>query len=125
MIRKFIEEKHGGERNIGVGRIILPAVLLHGSFDAVLMCVKCYVYASYEQYYANGGTDDDATYVEPYNALATSLIAIFGIVTVMALSFGWYTYQHRKQMLRLATYDMNRARYGKGGGFNAPNILQF
>jgi len=122
MIRKFIEEKHGGERNIGVGRIIFPAVLLHGSFDAVLMCVKCYVYASYEQYYANGGTDDDATWVEPYNALATSLTAVFGIVSVMALSFGWYTYQHKKQMLRLATYDMNRARYGRGG-FNAPNIV--
>jgi hypothetical protein len=122
MIRKFIEEKHGGERNIGVGRIIFPAVLLHGSFDAVLMCVKCYVYASYEQYYANGGTDDDATWVEPYNALATSLTAVFGIVSVMALSSGWYTYQHKKQMLRLATYDMNRARYGRGG-FNAPNIV--
>jgi hypothetical protein len=40
MIRKFIEEKHCGERNVGVGRIIFPSVILHGTFDAILMCIN-------------------------------------------------------------------------------------
>ncbi|KAK1746814.1 hypothetical protein QTG54_002158 [Skeletonema marinoi] len=33
MIKKFVEEP---QNHIGVGRIILPAVLLHGTFDAIL-----------------------------------------------------------------------------------------
>jgi hypothetical protein len=122
MIRKFIEEKHGGERNIGVGRIIFPAVLLHGTFDAILMCVNAYIDASYDRYYTNGGTDDDATWVQPYNELAINLIAVLGVLLVMTISFGWYSYQHKLQMLRLAKIDMNRSRYGRGG-FKTPALV--
>ncbi|KAL3773386.1 hypothetical protein ACHAW5_010992 [Stephanodiscus triporus] len=122
MIRKFIEDKHGGERNIGVGRIIFPAVLLHGTFDAILMCVNAYIDASYDRYYANGGTDDDATWVPPYNFVVINSIAVLGILGVMAVSFGWYSYQNKLQMLRLAKIDMSRSRYGRGR-FNAPNLI--
>ena len=122
MIRKFIEERHCGERNIGVGRIIFPAVLLHGTFDAVLMCVNAYIDSSYDRYYNNGGTDDDATWVQPYNELVVNVIACMGILGVMSISFGWYSYQNKMQMLRLAKIDMNRSRYGRGR-FNTPNLV--
>lgn len=118
MIRKFIEEKHGGERNIGVGRIIFPAVLLHGTFDAILMSVNAYIEASYESYYENGGNGDEI----PFNAVAVNLIACLGIIGVMAVSFGWYSHQNKMQMLRLAMFDMSRAGSGLGG-FHAPSIV--
>ncbi len=37
MIHKFIEDKHCRERNIGVGCIIFPAIIIHGTFNAILM----------------------------------------------------------------------------------------
>jgi hypothetical protein len=120
MIRKFIEEKHGGERNIGVGRIIFPAVLLHGTFDAILMSVNAYIEASYESYYENGGGYDAD--VVPFNAIVVNLVACLGIIGVMAVSFGWYSHQNKMQMLRLAMFDMNRAGIGLSG-FHAPSIV--
>ena len=119
MIRKFIEEKHGGARNIGVGKIILPAVLLHGTFDAILMCVNAYIESAWDAYYDNGGGDDDEV---PFNVLAVNLIAGLGIISVMALSFGWYTHQNQLQMLRLAKYDAKDKSSGRGR-FNAPNLV--
>merc|ERR1712037_833243 len=106
MIRKFIEEKHGGARNIGVGRIIFPAILLHGSFDAVLLAVNAYIESAWDRYYENGVLDDDEYFEKPYNALAVNLIAPLGIIGVMAASFGWYSYQNKSQMSRLANFDM-------------------
>ncbi|KAL9184043.1 hypothetical protein ACHAXT_002129 [Thalassiosira profunda] len=121
MIRKFIEEKHGGARNIGIGRIILPAVLLHGTFDAILMCVNAYIESSWDDFYENGGYDDD-NWVVPYNAVAVNLIAAVGIISVMAVSFGWYSYQHKLQTLRLAAFDAKDKASGRGR-FNAPNLV--
>lgn len=125
MIRKFIEERHSGERNIGVGRIILPAILLHGTFDAILMCVNAYIEAAVDRYYANGGTDDDASYEAPYNVFLLNLIAPVGIIGVMLASFGWYSYQNKQQMSRLAEYDQRKENRssGRGGGFTAPNLV--
>jgi hypothetical protein len=119
MIRKFIEEKHGATRRMGVGRIIFPALLLHGTFDAVLMCVNAYIEASWDTYYENGGKDEDEV---PYNALLVNLSAAFGIIAVMAVSFGWYSYQNKQQMNRLAKIDINRSMVS-GGSFNAPAEL--
>jgi len=123
MIRKFIEEKYDGERNIGVGRIIFPAVLLHGTFDAILMGVNAYIEASWDSYYDNEGGDDENSYDVPYNVVAVNSIASIGIIGVMAVSFFWYTYQNKLQMLRLAKYDKkNKSRSGRGG-FSAPNLV--
>ena len=123
MIRKFIEEKHGGKSHIGVGRIIFPAVLLHGTFDAILMCVNSYIEASWDNYYENGGGDDDATYQEPYNSLAVNLTAAFGVIGVMVASFGWYTYQNKLQTRRLMTYEARtHAKYARNG-FSSPELV--
>jgi hypothetical protein len=111
-----------GERNIGVGRIIFPAVILHGTFDATLMCVNTYIGSLYNRYYGKGGTDDNTTWVQPYNKLVASLIACIGILGVMVVSFGWSSYQNKMQMLRSVKIDMNRWRYERGQ-FNAPNFI--
>jgi len=124
MVRKFIEERHGGERNIGVGRIIIPAVLLHGTFDAILMCVNAFIEASWEWYYENGGTDDDETFVYPFNAVLVNSIAALGILGVMAISFGWYSYQNKLQILRLLGYEHTKSRSrSRGGSFSAPSLV--
>jgi len=122
MIRKFIEEKHGAARNMGVGKIIFPAILLHGTFDAILMCVNAFIEASWDRYYENGGGDDDATYEAPFNVLLVNLIAAIGILGVMGLSFAWYTYQNRLQISRLSAIDVDRS-VRSGRSFNAPNIV--
>ena len=122
MIRKFIEEKHGAARNMGVGKIIFPAILLHGTFDAILMCVNAFIEASWDSYYEDGGRDDDATYEAPFNVLLVNLIAAIGILGVMGLSFAWYTYQNRLQISRLSAIDVDRS-VRSGRSFNAPNIV--
>ena len=103
-----------------MGRIIFPAVLLHGTFDAILMSVNAYIEASYESYYENGGGYDAD--VVPFNAIVVNLVACLGIIGVMAVSFGWYSHQNKMQMLRLAMFDMNRAGIGLSG-FHAPSIV--
>ena len=45
MICKFIEEKHGDASHVRVGMILFPAIVLHGTFDAILMCVNAYIEA--------------------------------------------------------------------------------
>lgn len=122
MIRKFIEEKHGGTKNMGVGRIILPAVMLHGTFDAILMCINAYIEASWEYYYENGGGGDNEDEV-PYDVLFANLVCALGIFGVMGLSFGWYSYQNKLQMKRLAIIDMDRSVRSGRGRFAAPNLV--
>lgn len=95
MIRKFVElDEHNGHR-VGVGRIILPAVIIHGSFDAVLMGINVFVETAWD------GADDIAADAEPYNALAVNLVAWISITTIMLGGILWYYRENRKQGTRL------------------------
>ena len=123
MIRKFMEERLEGERNIGIGRIIFPAVLLHGTFDAILMCANTYIESAWESYYENEGGDNDVDINEPYNVLAVNLIAPIGIIGVMFLSFMWYLHQNKLQMLRLARLDQKNKLRSNRGGFKSPDLV--
>ena len=100
MIRKFVEER---QNHIGVGRIILPAVLLHGTFDAILLSITTYIEAKYEQLYENGGNDEDDL---PFNAFAVNLVAWVSILGLMAFGFGWYMIENRRQTKRLALIEV-------------------
>lgn len=122
MIRKFIEEKHGGEKNIGVGRIVFPAVLLHGTFDAILMSINAFIEMKWDKYYEdnNGNIDYNAT---PYNAVVVNLVAGFGIIGVMAASFVWYSIQNKLQMLKLRKIELKNQPKSKRGDFNAPELV--
>ena len=106
MIRKFIEDKEEyGRRNIGIGKIIFPAVLLHGTFDAILLCANAYVGSQWNDYYESGEYYGDD--YEPYNVLAVNLITAGGIIGVMVLGFSWYSHQNKLQMLRLAKLSVD------------------
>lgn len=99
MIRKFVEgEKDDGHR-IGVGRIVLPAIILHGSFDAILMGINVFIETAWDNYLdekeGNAGGGD------PYNKFVVNLVAWIGISGVMLLGVLWYFVNYRSQRLRL------------------------
>jgi hypothetical protein len=100
MIKKFIEEP---QNHLGVGKIILPAVILHGTFDAILLSITTYIETKYDQFYANGGNDADGL---PFNAVALNIVAWASILSLMTFGFGWYTFQNRRQMKRLALMEL-------------------
>merc|ERR1712216_602141 len=95
MIRKFVELDHQKGHRIGVGRIILPAVLLHGTFDAILMAINVYI----EMAWATGDHDNNGTL--PYNALLVNVTAWAGISLTMLVGILWYFRENRRQRLRL------------------------
>lgn len=101
MIRKFIECKNDANNHrIGVGRVVLPAVLLHGSFDSVLLGINMYVESAYDSYLeANSGNIEEGADV--YNSAQVNLVAWLSITLIMLIAIIWYYWQHRKQRLRL------------------------
>ena len=123
MIHKFIEQKHTEKKNIGVGRIIFPAVLLHGTFDAILMSINAYIEAKWDRYYEENDDMDDDAMIVPYNAALVNMFAWVGIIGVMAVSFGWYTLKNQYQMLALARIEQKSQPRSKRGGFDAPNLV--
>jgi len=122
VVRKFLEDNSISTVRVGAGKIVLPAVLLHGTFDAVLMCVNVYVDYKWTKYeekqannYANNAAaqeaeedgDDDAAAASsfegylPYNAFLVNLIAWISVVGTMLLGLIWYYVQNRNQKARL------------------------
>lgn len=103
MIRKFVEfDEHNGHR-VGVGRIILPAVILHGSFDAILMGINVFVETAWDNYLEeNDGKVGDT---EPYNALIVNLVAWISITGIMIAGLLWYYRENRKQRARLKVLE--------------------
>jgi len=100
MIKKFVEEP---QNHIGVGRIILPAVLLHGTFDAILLSITTYIETKYDEFYANGGNDADGL---PFNAVAVNIVAWTSILGLMGFGFIWFMIQSRRQTKRLALVEI-------------------
>lgn len=110
MIRKFVETSEQSGHRIGVGRIILPAVVLHGSFDAFLMAVN--VISEYIEYsdYAEG---EDSS----YSSLVLNIVACIGITAIMLLGILWYFRANRLQRQRLKDLEeKDKAKWPQGGG---------
>lgn len=103
MIRKFVElDNHNGHR-VGVGRIVLPAVVVHGTFDAVLMGINVYVETAWDRYLEeNEGNISDE---DPYNAVIVNVVAWVGITAVMIAGLLWYYRENRMQRDRLKTLE--------------------
>jgi len=104
MIRKFVEGGSDEGHRIGVGRILLPAVLLHGSFDAILMSVNVFQETAWDSYLQenNGVVGDDGG---PYNPLVVDIIAWCGITVIMLAGMMWYYRENRKQRDRLKVLE--------------------
>ena len=101
MVRKFVEgTADANQHRIGVGRIILPAVLLHGSFDAILYGINVYVESSWDAYLVanNGNVEDGAT---PYNPVVVNLVAWVSIIFIMLIAILWFYRENRAQRTRL------------------------
>ena len=101
MIRKFVEsDGHNGHR-IGVGRILLPAVLLHGTFDAILMSVNFYQERSWESYLKEHEGEIQQGDSGLYKQLVANMTAGAGMTTVMVAGIMWFYREHRRQRDRL------------------------
>jgi hypothetical protein len=115
MIRKFVETDDQAGHRIGVGRVVLPAVLLHGSFDAVLMGINVYQETAWDRYLEenNGNIEEDG----PYNSLVVNLVAWISITGVMLSGILWYYRENRSQRLRLKILEEQvKAGHGGSGG---------
>mmetsp|Transcript_5258 Transcript_5258/g.12535 ORF Transcript_5258/g.12535 Transcript_5258/m.12535 type:complete len:1161 (-) Transcript_5258:138-3620(-) len=118
MIRKFVETDTINGHRIGVGRIIMPAVIMHGTFDAILLGINVYIETSWDKYLeANAGNvnDDDPT---PYNSFLVNLVAWISISFVMLAGFIWYYRENRKQRLRLIEMEEHERAMGSPGYVN-------
>ena len=99
MVRKFVEGTTLNNHRIGVGRIILPAVMLHGTFDAILMGINVYVESAWDAYLEeNEGRVGDG---EPYNPRTVNFVAWCSICMVTLIGFLWHLKEHRNQQSRL------------------------
>lgn len=103
MIRKFVESSQDNGHRIGAGRIILPAVIIHGSFDAVLMGINVYVETAWDQYLADN--EGDMPDEPPYNSLVVNLVAWVSIIVIMLSGFLWYYRENRAQRQRLIVLE--------------------
>ncbi|KAL7468756.1 hypothetical protein ACHAXS_008985 [Conticribra weissflogii] len=123
MIKKFIEEKHTSDKHVGVGKIVFPAILLHGTFDAILMSINTYIEAQWDRYYEDYDEKDDDSYEVPYNSVLVNIIAWVGIVGVMIGSFVWYHVKNHFQMMSLASIEQKYQSKAKRSGFDAPSVV--
>jgi len=101
MVRKFVETQDVNGHRIGVGRIVLPSVIMHGTFDAILLGINVFIETSWDEYLdANDGNIDDEN-MTPYNPVFVNVVAWLSITFVMLVGFLWYYKENRSQRLRL------------------------
>jgi hypothetical protein len=121
MIRKFVEIEHVNGHRIGVGRIILPAVIMHGTFDAILLGINVFIETSWDDYMeANGGNIDEENPI-PYNSFIVNLVAWLSITFVLLAGFIWYYKENRRQRLRLIQMEEHEKAMGSPG-YTSPRV---
>lgn len=96
VIKKFLEEGEAAN-NVGVGRIVFPAIMLHGSFDSVLMLINSYVDIIADM-------DDDAN--NNYDQVLINTVAACSVIGVMIIGTIWYWMQNRLQKARLKGLEL-------------------
>jgi hypothetical protein len=115
MIRKFVETEDMNGHRIGVGRIIMPAVIMHGTFDAILLGINVFIETSWDDYMeANNGKIDENN-PTPYNPFVLNLVAWLSISFVMLAGFVWYFRENRRQRLRLIQMEEHEKAMGSQG----------
>ena len=98
-----------GQRGVGIGRIISPAILLHGSFDFVLM-VAAYL-QQVEKIKEGNDDDSDIPKEDDSDAVMSeedipTLVFSFGMVLV---GYIYYVWQSRAQTKRFIAMDRTAA----------------
>jgi hypothetical protein len=100
MVRKFVECEDDNTHRVGVGRIILPAVIMHGTFDAVLLAINVYIETAWDSYLQQNEGNFDSNN-PPYNPIVVNTVAWLSIIFVMVSGVLWYYRENRSQRLRL------------------------
>mmetsp|Transcript_16382 Transcript_16382/g.31027 ORF Transcript_16382/g.31027 Transcript_16382/m.31027 type:complete len:931 (-) Transcript_16382:112-2904(-) len=96
VIKKFLEVGQEGS-SLGVGKIVLPSILLHGAFDSVLMIINSYIDLVAES--------DDDQLTQP-NTVILNVVAACCVTSVMLIGAVWYWRQNRVQKSRLKVLEM-------------------
>ena len=107
MIRKFVECDNDNSHRVGVGRIILPAVIMHGSFDAVLLAINVFIETSWDAYLEANEGDIDINN-PPYNPIIVNIVAWTSVIFVMLSGLFWYYRENRNQRLRLILLEQKK-----------------
>jgi hypothetical protein len=88
-----------GNHSYKLGRIILPALILHGSFDFVLMLMALL-----------RSIDGDGDSQDPTQGINEAMPALIASVPIVFLGFIYYICQSEAQRLRL--YELNQGLQG-------------
>lgn len=120
--RKLIEGRTDeSNQRIGVGKIVFPAILMHGTFDAVLLGINIYVETKWESYlekYGGNVNPDDP----PYDTYKLNIVAWCSITAVMLVGLVWYFIENRKQKQRLEVLEeTERAKSDEGPSYKSPS----
>ena len=94
-----------GNRRFGLGRILFPAILLHGSFDFVLMVAA---YFQQRENIIEGNDDDGKSEPSPNDddgSIGDQLPALISGLVFVITGYAWYVFQSRAQNRRLAAMD--------------------
>lgn len=88
-------------------------MLLHGTFDAVLLCVNFYEETAWENYSKDASSDR-----MPYNPVLVNMVAWTVLTMVMLAGVGWYFRENRRQRDRLKKLEeQEAARRGEGDSY--------
>jgi len=103
MIRRFVEDPAANRglaerRRIGARLVIFPAVILHGTFNAILDSLT----AVAEGRSAQQGSSSNIVLMNVATWLCLTAVMSAGIV--------WYSLQHRRQWKNLANFDTRASR---------------
>ena len=98
LIRKFLEKEQ--KTHLGVGKIVLPAIILHGSFDSILMFLDSYIDVAWQNYDMADNPDG-----LPYDAFAVNATGGLSLVGVMMFGGLWYYKRKIQQSKTLKLQD--------------------
>lgn len=95
-----------GDGNVGLGRILFPAILLHGSFDFLLMVMALIqsVQASSESDDDDAATDDDAT--PKSTMIRDEMPSLVASVVIVIVGLIFHVWQAEAQRIRLHDLDV-------------------
>lgn len=119
-----------GDTKVGLGRILIPAVLLHGSFDFVLMVmaliqsVESTTPSSVDDDDDTGITDDDHSASSSNSSLVQDqLPSLIGSVTIVIVGLVYYVWQAEAQRIRLHELDIRGSGARLPSGETTPLLL--
>ncbi len=95
VIKKFLEEGESSGVKLGVGKIVLPAILLHGCFDSALMMINSYI----DMVVQNGNGPS----VDQLNIAAACIVA-----AIMLIGTIIYYVKNRRQKAKLKLIEVSR-----------------